>query len=141
MLQHARARCGQSGREFVFKLQQQPFGGFFANAWHFNQAAAFLRCYGLRQIIHTQARQNRQRRARAHTTDFDKLPKRRALLRRGKTKQQLGIFAYHKMRQQRNLLAQRGQVVKRAHWHIYLIAHAAAIHQHLRRRFIQQRAC
>src|SRR6478609_189615 len=43
------------------------------------------------------------------------------------------------MGQQRDFLAQPRQVEKRAHGHIYLVADAVAVHQHLRRILVAQR--
>ena len=96
---------------------------------------------GLRQISYAQAREDGQRHARAHAADADKLAKRRALLLAGKAEKLVRIFAHRQMGEQADRLAQRGQVVKRAHGHIDLVANAVAIHQHLGGRFFKQCAC
>ena len=134
------SRQAHVGPELALELQQQPLGGFLANAGHLDQPACLLHGHRLRQLGHTHARQHRQRGARPHASDLDQLAKRLALARRGEPIQELGIFPNHEMRQQADRLAALGQVVEGAHRHLHLVADAVAIEQDLGRILVVQGA-
>jgi len=70
---------------------------------------------------------------RPHAADLDQLAERLALGPGGKAVEQLGILAHHEVGQQRDRLAERGQVVEGAHRHADLVAHAVAVDQHVGR--------
>ena len=133
-------RQADVGPELALELQQQPLGGFLANARHLDQPPRLLQGHRLRQLGHAHARQHRQRGAWPHAGDLDQLAKCLAFTRCGKAVQQLGVFAHHKMRQQADRLTALRQVIKGAHRHLHLVAHAVTIDQDLGRILVVQRA-
>jgi hypothetical protein len=86
------------------------------------------------------ARQHRQRGARADAGDPDQLAERAALGLGEEAVEQLRVLAHHQVREQRDPLAERRQVVERAHRDVDLVAHALHVEQHLRRRLREQHA-
>ncbi len=66
-------------------------------------------------------------------------PEGRPFLGGAEAVEDLGVFAHHEVRQQRNPLAGMRQVVERAHRHIDLVTDAVAVHHHLRRIAFGQR--
>jgi hypothetical protein len=135
-----RHRRTQVGAELALELEQQALGGLLADAGHLDQPPGLLRGDGLRQLAHAHAREHRERGARAHAADLDQLAERLALRRGGKAIEQLGVLAHHEVGQQRDRLAEGGQVVEGAHGHADFIAHAMAIDQHVGRVLEAERA-
>ena len=112
------------GAKLAFELEQQTLSGFFANPGYLDQPPGFLQGDRLRQLGHAEPGEHGQGRARPHARDFDELAKSFALWCSGETIQNLGVFAHHKMGQQAELMANFWQVVKSAHGHLHLVAHA-----------------
>ena len=75
-----RGRQRQVGAELALQLEQQPLGGLLADAGHLHQPAALLQRDGLRQFGDAQARQDRQRGARADAGDLHELAEGGALV-------------------------------------------------------------
>src|SRR5258706_207158 len=132
--------CRQAVHELALELQQQPFGGFLADAGDLGEARAVLQRHRLRELPHGKPRQYRQRGARAHARDADEPAEGAALLERGKAIQDVGVLAHEQVRVQGYGIAGRGQAEKSAHRHVYFVAHAAGLHQHLGRILGQQLA-
>jgi hypothetical protein len=76
--------------------------------------------------------------ARAHTRDLDQLAEGVAFVMREEAEQQLRVFAHDEVRQQRDPLTERRQVVEARHRHVDLVAHAFDIEKNLRRGFFRQ---
>ena len=127
--------------QFALELQQQAFRRLLSNAGHLDQPPGFLQGHGLGEFTRVHARQHRQSGAGTDTGNLDQLAKSLALLCVVKAVQNLRVFTHHKMRQQTDPGAQLGQVVKRAHGHMHLVADPVAIHQHLGWIFVAECAC
>jgi len=72
--------------------------------------------------------------------DLHQLAEGGTLLGGEKPEQHLRVLAHHEMGQQRHALAERRQVVERAHRHVDLVADAADVDQQLRRVLRRQQA-
>ena len=66
--------------ELALELEQQPLGGLLADPRHLDQPAAVLQADGARELVDRQAREDRERRARADARDLDQQAKGRPLL-------------------------------------------------------------
>src|SRR6218665_2127330 len=139
------ADCGamagaQVRAQLSLEFQQQSLGSSFANARHLDKAGRLLPCNRLGQIRHAHAGKYRQRHARPQPRYLDQRAKRLALRRICKAIQQLVVLAHDELREHSDPLAHGGQIIKAAHRHIHLLAHAVAVEQHLGGIFLQQSA-
>src|SRR5438270_5468551 len=132
-------RGGEIGAELVLELQQEAFGGFFANARDLGETARLLHRDRLRELGDRQAGQHRERDARADAADLDQLPECAPLVFRSESEEKVRVLAHHKVREQDDVIADIRQVVERAHRHVDFVRNAFDVEQNLRRILLDQR--
>src|SRR5574337_983440 len=144
---HTACRCiggvsayAQLGAELALEFEQQPLGGLLADPRHFDQARGLLLCDRLRQFGHRQPGEDGERGARPDAGDPDQLAKRRALVVGREAEQLLRVLAHDEVGQQRDLRAQRRQVVEARHRHVDFVADTADVDEHPRRRLARDGA-
>ena len=104
------------------------------------QPAGVLHRHRLRELGDRQAREHRERGARADAGDLQQLPERAPLVVGAEAEEQVRVLAHDEVREQRHALAGRRQVVERAHRHVDLVGDALHVEQELRRILLEQGA-
>src|SRR5258706_2037935 len=119
--------------ELAFELEQQPLGGFLADARDPHEARRVLQRNRLREVADRHAGKHRERSARRDARYTDQLAEHRALFCAREAIKEMRILAHDEVREEGYRCAGGWQRIKGAHRHIELIAHAADLHQDLRR--------
>src|SRR5437899_4921047 len=126
------------GAELVLELKQNAFRGLLPDAGNLREATGLLHGDRLRKLGNRQPGQHGERGPRADAVDFDELAKRTALVLAAEAIEQMRILAHDEMREQRDALAGRGQVVERSHRHVDLVRDALHVEQKLRRILLEK---
>ena len=129
------------GYEFAAQFQHHAFGGFLADAGGGGEAFHVFFGDGLRQLVGIHGRQNAQCGFGTDAADFDQLAEGGAFLGRGKSKQQMRVFADDKLGVEMDGFANGRQVVESLHRNVGFITDAVDVDNDLRRIFLNQFAC
>src|SRR5581483_4288035 len=117
----------------TLELEQQPLGGFFADARDLGEPHGVLQRHALRELVDRHAGEHRERGTRTDARDANQLAKSAALLAGGEAIEVVRVLAHHEVREQADGLAICRQRVEGAHRHVDFVGDAADIDQHLRR--------
>src|SRR5574338_148992 len=126
--------------ELVLEFQQQALGRLLADAGNLHQPAALLEQHRLGEVGDREAGEHRQGGACADARDLDELTEGAPLVLGGEAIEEVTVFPHRQMGMEAHRLPETGQVVKGAHGHVELVAHAMHVYKNLGRVLFQQGA-
>src|SRR5688572_20060341 len=126
--------------QLVAQLQHQALGRLLPDARNLGEPARVPVGHRRGEVVHREAGEHRESHLGSYPADLQELAEGGALCRREEAEEQVGIFAHHEMREQRDLFARPRQRIEGAHRHVDLVAHAVAGDDDLREALLQQDA-